>query len=86
MKVKSAHETAGIGKGHKYLGHFAKAKNINKGHNTVEDDTDPEMSGQTPYVAPDVTKPKPKSGMLKIGINEDTGKKQGLIAMIKGGS
>jgi hypothetical protein len=34
MKVKSAHETAGIGKGHKYLGHFAQPKYINRGHNS----------------------------------------------------
>lgn len=34
MKVKSAHETACIGKGHKYLGHYAKAKHINRGHNS----------------------------------------------------
>lgn len=34
MKVKSAHETAGIGHGHRYLGHFAKAANINRGHNS----------------------------------------------------
>lgn len=34
MKIKSAHETAGIGPGHRYLGHFAKPKYINQGHNS----------------------------------------------------
>ncbi len=33
MKIKTAHETAGIGPGHRYLGHFAKPKFINQGHN-----------------------------------------------------
>ena len=39
MKVKTPFETAGIGKGHRYLGHFAKAKHINRGHNTDPYDT-----------------------------------------------
>ncbi len=33
MKTKTAHETAGIGPGHRYLGHFAKPRFINQGHN-----------------------------------------------------
>lgn len=33
MKIKSPHETAGIGKLHGYLGHFAQARHINRGHN-----------------------------------------------------
>lgn len=35
MKIKTAHEAAGIGPGHRYLGHFAKPKYINQGHNDV---------------------------------------------------
>lgn len=38
MKVKSAHATAGIGKLHGYLGHFAKPKHINRGHNDLKND------------------------------------------------
>lgn len=34
MKIKSAAETAQLGKAHAYLGHFAKAKHINRGHNS----------------------------------------------------
>lgn len=34
MKFKSAHTTAGIGKLHGYLGHFAQPKHINRGHNS----------------------------------------------------
>lgn len=33
-KVKSPAQTAALGKGHKYLGHFRKAKYLNDGHNT----------------------------------------------------
>ncbi len=33
MKVKSPAETANLGPNHKYLGHFRKAKNLNRGHN-----------------------------------------------------
>jgi hypothetical protein len=32
--MKTAHETAGIGKNHRYLGHFAKPMHINRGHNS----------------------------------------------------
>lgn len=35
MKIKSAHETAGLGKHHRYLGHFARPKFINQGHNDL---------------------------------------------------
>jgi hypothetical protein len=35
MKTKSAAATCALGTGHEYLGHFGKAENINKGHNTV---------------------------------------------------
>lgn len=34
MKVKSPHATAGIGKLHGYLGHFAQPKHVNRGHNS----------------------------------------------------
>ena len=34
MKIKSPAETAQLGKSHAYLGHFAKAKHINRGHNS----------------------------------------------------
>lgn len=34
MKIKTAAQTANLGKAHAYLGHFAKAKHINRGHNT----------------------------------------------------
>ncbi len=36
MKTKTAAATCALGSDHKYLGHFAKAENINKGHNTTE--------------------------------------------------
>lgn len=36
MKIKDAQTTANMNEGHKYLGHFAKKKFINAGHNTSE--------------------------------------------------
>lgn len=54
MKIKSPHETAGIGKLHGYLGHFAKAKHINRGHNSdgliKGPMSDKEAAGQVPQV------------------------------------
>lgn len=35
MKTKSAHQTAGLGKNHAYLGHFRKPRFINQGHNDL---------------------------------------------------
>lgn len=34
--MKTAAQTCALGATHAYLGHFAKAVNINKGHNTTE--------------------------------------------------
>lgn len=34
MKIKSPAQTAQLGHTHAYLGHFAKAKHINRGHNS----------------------------------------------------
>lgn len=34
--MKTAAQTCNMGPNHSYLGHFAKATNLNKGHNTTE--------------------------------------------------
>lgn len=81
MKNRTAADVAGIGKAHKYLGHFAKAKHLNRGHNTVEDGQDitPETLGAD-YTVKSTT----KKAMPKMNTDE-SGKKMGLMALIMGG-
>jgi hypothetical protein len=69
MKVKDAHETAGIGEGHEYLGHFAKKKYINKGHNDV--------ANSDGYVVP--------RDDDKDSKDTETGSKPGLLSILKMG-
>ncbi len=61
MKVKNAAQTAALGKGHRYLGHFKKDKYINEGHNSLDPFADAMSS------TPDIKKFDDDKNMSKLG-------------------